>query len=221
MDLETIEIETGTNPDAAVIWLHGLGADAHDFEPVVPALSLGSECEVRYVFPNAPIRPVTINGGASMRAWFDLLTLDRDAPEDELGIRDAAAGVERLVDRETGRGIDANRILLAGFSQGGAVALFTALRFAQSLAGAIGLSTYLPVPAIVEREKSQANAGLPIFMAHGQFDEMIDIAYARSSRDRLQAMGHRVVWKKYPMPHSVVVEELADIRSFLSAALQG
>lgn len=220
MDLETIEVETGAKPEAAVIWLHGLGADAHDFEPVVPALSLGPECAVRYVFPNAPMRPVTINGGVSMRAWFDLLGLDREAPEDEPGIRDSAAAVECLIDRESGRGIEAKRILLAGFSQGGAIALFTALRCAHALAGVIALSSYLPLPDIVEREQNQANAKLPIFMAHGLFDDMIDITFAQNSRNRLLDLGYRVDWKKYPMPHSVVIEELADIRTFLSTVLQ-
>lgn len=220
MDLETIVVETGAKPEAAVIWLHGLGADAHDFEPVVPALSLGPDCAVRYVFPNAPMRPVTINGGVSMRAWFDLLGLDREAPEDEPGIRDSAAAVERLIERESGRGIEAKRILLAGFSQGGALALFTALRYAHALAGVIALSSYLPLPDIVEREQNQANAKLPIFMAHGLFDDMIDITFAQNSRNRLLDLGYRVDWKKYPMPHSVVIEELADIRTFLSTVLQ-
>jgi phospholipase/carboxylesterase len=220
VDLETIVVETGAKPEAAVIWLHGLGADAHDFEPVVPALSLGPDCAVRYVFPNAPLRPVTINGGVSMRAWFDLLGLDRESPEDEPGIRDSAAAVERLIERESGRGIEAKRILLAGFSQGGAIALFTALRYAHALAGVIALSSYLPLPDIVEREQNQANAKLPIFMAHGLFDDMIDITFAQNSRNRLQDLGYRVDWKKYPMPHSVVIEELADIRTFLSTVLQ-
>jgi phospholipase/carboxylesterase len=220
VDLETIVVETGAKPEAAVIWLHGLGADAHDFEPVVPALSLGPDCAVRYVFPNAPLRPVTINGGVSMRAWFDLLGLDREAPEDEPGIRDSAAAVERLIERESSRGIEAKRILLAGFSQGGALALFTALRYAHALAGVIALSSYLPLPDIVEREQNQANAKLPIFMAHGLFDDMIDITFAQNSRNRLQDLGYRVDWKKYPMPHSVVIEELADIRTFLSTVLQ-
>lgn len=219
MNLETIDVETGSNPVAAVIWLHGLGADAHDFEPVVPVLSLGADCAVRFVFPNAPVRPVTINAGLSMRAWFDILSLDRTAPEDEAGIRDSAVAVERLIEREKSRGIDATRIVLAGFSQGGAVALFTALRYGQSLAGVIALSTYLLLPEIVEKELNSANASLPIFLAHGLFDEMVDISLARDSRNKLQDLGFEVTWRKYPMAHSVAIEELADIRSFLAEVL--
>ena len=219
-ELETIDVETGPDPEAAIIWLHGLGADAHDFEPVVPALSFAPDCPVRYVFPNAPPRPVTINGGTVMRAWFDLLALDREAPEDEAGIRDSAAAVERLIEREQKRGIDVSRILLAGFSQGGAIALFTALRFSQSLAGVIALSTYLPLPETVALERDPANAAIPIFMAHGRFDDMIDIALARSCREILLQMGYSVDWRNYPMSHSVSVEELGDIKAFLSVALE-
>jgi phospholipase/carboxylesterase len=218
-ELETIDVDAGDFPEAAVIWLHGLGADAHDFEPVVPALSLGQDLPVRYVFPNAPTRPVTINGGALMRAWFDLLSLDRDAIEDEPGIRESAASVERLIDRERERGIEPARIVLAGFSQGGAVALFTALRYSKALAGVIALSTYLPLPEIVSQEKHSANDKTPIFMAHGQFDNMIDIDFSRSSQKRLQELGYSVDWRKYPMAHSVIAEELGDIKAFLSTVL--
>jgi phospholipase/carboxylesterase len=218
-ELETIEVETGCDPEAAVIWLHGLGADAHDFEPCVPMLSLGPELAVRYVFPNAPVRPVTLNGGALMRAWFDLLALDHEAPEDETGIRESARSVEQLIRRETERGIDAARIILAGFSQGGAVALFTALRYSQSLAGVIALSTYLPLSDLMSREKNPANEEIPIFMAHGQFDVMLNIALARSSQKKLQQLGYSVSWHEYPMSHSVIAEELSDIKLFLSAVL--
>jgi phospholipase/carboxylesterase len=219
VELETIEVETGDDPVAAIIWLHGLGADAHDFEPVVPAVSLGKEYPVRYVFPNAPTRPVTVNGGALMRAWFDVLALNRDAPEDEPGIRESATFVEQLIERETERGIEPARILLAGFSQGGAVALFTALRYSKSLAGVIALSTYLPLPEILSQEKNPANDEIPIFMAHGQFDNMVDINFARSSRKRLVETGYSVNWQEYPMLHSVIPEELSDIKAFLSAVL--
>jgi len=219
VELETIDVETGDDPVAAIIWLHGLGADAHDFEPVVPALNLGKEYPVRYVFPNAPTRPVTVNGGASMRAWFDLLALDRNAPEDEAGIRQSAASIERLIERETERGIEPAQIFLAGFSQGGAVALFTALRHSTALAGVIALSCYLPLPEILPQEIHQANSKIPIFMAHGQFDNMIDINFARSSRKNLEDTGYSVSWREYPMQHSVIPEELNDIREFLSTAL--
>jgi phospholipase/carboxylesterase len=218
-ELETIEVETGCDPEAAVIWLHGLGADAHDFEPCVPMLNLGPELAVRYVFPNAPVRPVTLNGGALMRAWFDLLALDHEAPEDETGIRESARSVEQLIRRETERGIDAARIILAGFSQGGAVALFTALRYSQSLAGVIALSTYLPLSDLMSREKNPANEEIPIFMAHGQFDVMLNIDLARSSQKKLQQLGYSVSWHEYPMSHSVIAEELSDIKLFLSAVL--
>lgn len=218
MDLETFDIETGSQPDAAVIWLHGLGADAHDFEPVVPALSLGADRAMRFVFPNAPVRPVTINSGMPMRAWFDLLALDRRAPEDETGIRESAAAIERLIKRENSRGIEASRIVLAGFSQGGAVALFTALRYQQALAGVIALSTYLPLLEVIKQERAAVNAALPIFLAHGLFDEIVDIALARGSRNDLEQLGYEVDWRKYPIPHSVCVEEIADIQSFLAAA---
>jgi phospholipase/carboxylesterase len=218
-ELETIEVETGCDPEAAVIWLHGLGADAHDFEPCVPMLNLGPELAVRYVFPNAPVRPVTLNGGALMRAWFDLLALDHEAPEDETGIRESARSVEQLIRRETERGIDAARIILAGFSQGGAVALFTALRYSQSLAGVIALSTYLPLSDLMSREKNPANEEIPIFMAHGQFDVMLNIDLARSSQKKLQQLGYSVSWHEYPMSHSVIAEEISDIKLFLSAVL--
>jgi phospholipase/carboxylesterase len=214
-ELETIEVETGCDPEAAVIWLHGLGADAQ----CVPMLSLGPELAVRYVFPNAPVRPVTLNGGALMRAWFDLLALDHEAPEDETGIRESARSVEQLIRRETERGIDAARIILAGFSQGGAVALFTALRYSQSLAGVIALSTYLPLSDLMSREKNPANEEIPIFMAHGQFDVMLNIDLARSSQKKLQQLGYSVSWHEYPMSHSVIAEELSDIKLFLSAVL--
>ncbi len=218
-ELQTIDVETGNDPKSAIIWLHGLGADAHDFEPVVPALNLGSECPVRYVFPNAPPRPVTINGGALMRAWFDLLALDRSAAEDEAGIRESAALVERLIAREEKRGIAPARILLAGFSQGGAVALFTALRCSASLAGVIALSAYLPLPEILSQEKNQRNDKIPIFMAHGEFDNMIDINFARSSRNILEDTGYDVVWREYSMPHSVIPEELSDLNEFLTTVM--
>jgi phospholipase/carboxylesterase len=218
-DLETLDLETGANPTAAIIWMHGLGADAHDFEPVLPFLDLGPECPVRYVFPNAPVRPVTLNGGMQMRAWYDLISMDRNAPEDEAGIRDSAIGIESLIARETARGIAAERIVMAGFSQGGAMALFTALRYPERLAGALALSTYLPLAAAVVAEKTDANAALPIFMAHGEVDDVVPINFARNSRKRLTSLGYEVEWHEYPMPHSVTPPELADIKAFLGRRL--
>jgi phospholipase/carboxylesterase len=212
--LETIELETGARPAAAVLWLHGLGADGHDFEPVVPALGLPASRPVRFVFPNAPQRPVTINMGMRMPAWYDILQLG-GGPEDEAGIRQSQAALEHLIAREVGRGIPANRIVLAGFSQGGAVALQTALRHPQRLAGALALSTYLPLAATLAKERAAANGGLPVFMAHGRFDDMIGIDRAMRSRDALAALGYPVEWRDYPMAHAVCAEEIADIAAFL------
>lgn len=218
-DLDTIELETGPNPGAAVIWMHGLGADAHDFEPFVPMLDFGPIRPVRYVFPNAQVRPVTLNGGMAMRAWYDLLSMDRNAPEDEAGIRDSASGLEALIDREVGRGIASSQIVMAGFSQGGAMALFTALRCPQPLAGVLALSTYLPLAGAVFEERTDANAKLPIFMAHGELDDVVPINFARNSRKRLTQLGHEVEWREYPMPHSVSPEELLHIKAFLDRVL--
>jgi len=218
-DLETLEIETGPNPRAAVVWMHGLGADAHDFEPVIPILDFGPQRPIRYVFPNAPVRPVTLNGGMAMRAWYDLLSMDRGAPEDEAGIRDSAAGIESLIANEIGRGIPSRQVVAAGFSQGGAMALFTALRYPEQLAGVLALSTYLPLAAAVSEEKSDVNARLPIFMAHGEIDAVVPINFARNSRKRLGKLGHDVEWHEYPMPHSVCPEELVHIKAFLDRVL--
>lgn len=218
-DLSTIDIETGPEPRAAVVWMHGLGADAHDFEPVIPHLDLGPGRPVRYVFPNAPVRPVTLNGGLEMRAWYDLKSMDRDTPEDEAGIRASATGIEALIDQQIALGVPASRIVVAGFSQGGAMALFTALRYPERLAGVLALSTYLPLASAVVEERSDANTGLPIFMAHGEFDDVVPINFARNSRKRLAALDHTVEWHEYAMPHSVSPDELVDIRAFLDRVI--
>jgi phospholipase/carboxylesterase len=212
--LEVIEIENGSKPSAAVIWLHGLGADGHDFEPIVPELRLPASLPVRFIFPHAPQRPVTINGGMRMRAWYDILQMG-GGPEDEAGIRDAQAALEGLIAGQVKSGIPHNRIVLAGFSQGGAIVLQTALRQKEKLAGVMALSTYLPLRDRLENERQAANAVLPIFMAHGLFDNMIGIDRAALSRDALQALGYAVEWHEYPMPHSVCPEEIADIAAFL------
>jgi len=214
LNIETIEIETVPNPAAAVIWLHGLGADGHDFEPIVPEFGLPASKAVRFVFPNAPLRPVTINMGMRMRAWYDIFQLG-GGTEDEAGIRDSQGLLESLISREVARGIAHDRIVLAGFSQGGAIALQTGLRHAQRLAGMLALSTYLPLSGTLEKERAAANRGLPIFMAHGQYDDMIPIGRAAQSRDALQALGYALEWREYPMPHSVCPEEIADIAAFL------
>jgi len=205
--MEAIEIETGPNPAAAVIWLHGLGADGHDFEPIVPELRLSKP--VRFVFPHAPVRPVTINQGMRMRAWYDIFQFGGGA-EDDAGIRASQKLLEDLIRKEQGR-----KVILAGFSQGGAIVLQTALRHPERLAGVLALSTYLPLATTVESERSAANKDLPVFMAHGKFDDIIPIQRAQQSRDFLQKLQYKIEWREYPMPHSVCAEEIADISAFL------
>ena len=214
MNLETLETESAPRPSAAVIWLHGLGADGHDFEPIVPELRLPASKAVRFVFPNAPLRPVTINMGMRMPAWYDILQLGGGA-EDEAGIRESQAQVGSLIEREKTRGIPARRIVLAGFSQGGAIALQTALRYPERLAGVMALSTYLPLAAKLPAERHPINGDIPILMAHGSYDPMIPMPRAQQSRDALLALGYAVDWREYPMPHSVCPEEIADIAAFL------
>lgn len=216
--LETIELETGARPDAAVIWLHGLGADGRDFEPVVPELRLPARLSVRFVFPHAPVRPVTINQGMRMRAWYDIVQLGGGG-EDEAGIRASQQQLEGLIEREGARGIAPQRVVLAGFSQGGAIALQTALRFGERLAGTLALSTYLPLAAKLAGERSTANQEAPIFMAHGTQDPMIPIDRAERSRDALEKLGYRVEWREYAMPHSVCAQEISDIAAWLTQIL--
>jgi phospholipase/carboxylesterase len=222
MTLETIEHETGPAPRAAMIILHGLGADGNDFVPVADELDLGAVGPVRFVFPHAPTRPVTINGGYVMRAWYDILGLDaRELREDEAGLRGSQALVEALIAREKARGIPAQRIVLAGFSQGCAMTLMTGLRHDERLAGLVGLSGYLPLAAKAEAERHAANRDTPIFLAHGTSDPVIPIARARPSRDALVALGHPVEWHEYPMPHSVCAAEIADLERWLLRVLSG
>jgi phospholipase/carboxylesterase len=213
--LNAIELTTGEAPQLAVIWMHGLGADGHDFEPIVPELRLG--IPVRFVFPHAPMRPVTINGGMAMRAWYDILGFDRHAQEDVAGIRASAIAVGELIEREIERGIPSERIVLAGFSQGGAVALQTALREPRPLAGVLALSTYLPLAASLASERSAANAGVPIFMAHGTSDSVLPFSLGESSRRALEALGYVVDWRSYSMAHSVCLEEIGAIGAWLAA----
>ena len=213
--LDAIEITTGPKSRFAVLWLHGLGADGHDFEPIVPELGLG--VPVRFVFPHAPVRPVTINGGMAMRAWYDILGFDRRAREDAAGIRASAAAVTELVDREIERGMSSDRIVLAGFSQGGAIALHTALREPRPVAGVLALSTYLPLAATLASERSAANARLPLFMAHGTDDGVLPLQLAETSRGALEALGYAVEWHAYPMAHSVCMEEVGAIGAWLAA----
>jgi phospholipase/carboxylesterase len=217
--LQTIEIETAPNPTAAVIWLHGLGADGHDFEPVVPEIVRKQERAWRFVFPHAPVRSVTINGGMNMRAWYDILGFDRGAAEDAAGFHDTDQLVRQLIEREAQRGIAAARVVLAGFSQGGAVTLFTGLRYPQRLAGLMALSCYLPMTASLETQRTAANEGLPIFMAHGIDDPVLPVAMGTRARDALTGLGYPVEWHQYRMPHAVCQPEIADIRQYLMRVL--
>ncbi len=211
--LETIELETGKNPATSVIWLHGLGADGHDFEAIVPELDL-PEVPIRFVFPHAPMQPVTINAGMVMRAWYDV----SDAAirrEDEAGVRASQARLEALIAREKERGTSANRLLLAGFSQGGAIVLHTGLRHSERLAGIMALSCYLPVADKLAAEAHVANRDVPIFMGHGTQDPVVALARAVESRELLRREGYTVEWHEYPMPHSVCAEEIRDISTWL------
>jgi phospholipase/carboxylesterase len=216
---DVIEIETGPAPKASVIWLHGLGADGHDFEPVVPELVAPGERALRFVFPHAPVRPVTINNGYQMRAWYDIVGIDRHSIEDEAGIRASDAVVGALIAREKERGVPANRIVLAGFSQGGAMALFTGLRYPEQLAGLMGLSCYALLAPKLDAERHVANQSTPIFMAHGTFDPVIDVSLGEDSRKLLEAKGYSIEWHEYPMPHSVCAEEIAAIAQWLRRVL--
>jgi phospholipase/carboxylesterase len=209
--MDAVEIETGPNPTASVIWLHGLGADGHDFEPIVPELRLPKP--VRFVFPHAPVRPVTINNGMRMRAWYDIFQFG-GGPEDEAGVRASQNIVEQLMAAEKGR-----KIVLAGFSQGGAIVLQTALRQPARLAGVMALSTYLPLAGTLEAERHKANHDLPIFMAHGEYDDIIPLKRAEASRDALTRLGYNVEWHTYPMPHSVCAPEIAHISRYLGSIL--
>ena len=213
--LETIDNETGPNPLAAVIVLHGLGADGNDFVPVARELDLAAAGAVRFVFPHAPVIPVTINGGYSMRAWYDILAADLAQREDETGLRKSLAQVEALIAREKSRGVPADRIVVAGFSQGCAMALLTGLRHAERLGGVVGLSGYLPLAATTAAERHAANASTPIFLAHGRTDPVVPIARAIASRDVLTALGYPVEWHEYPMGHTLCMEEIADLNRWL------
>lgn len=216
--LEAIELETGPAPTATVVWLHGLGADGSDFVPVVDELDLPGAA-IRFVFPHAPTMPVTINGGMVMRAWYDVLSADLERRADERGVRASQRLVEALLEREKARGMPAARIVLAGFSQGGAIALQAGLRHPERLAGVMALSCYVPLAASLEAERSEAARGTPIFLAHGTHDEIVPVGAGRRSRDLLAGLGYDVAWHEYPMPHSVSIEEIGDIGAWLRRVL--
>jgi phospholipase/carboxylesterase len=204
---------------ASVIWLHGLGADGHDFEPLVPELQLPREQCIRFVFPHAPIRPVTLNNGMRMRAWYDLYNLEEHGRADEAGLRASAAEIEALIAREVNGGIPSERIVVAGFSQGGALALHTGLRHTTRLAGIVALSAYLPLRSKVGAERDAANSSTPVFIAHGRLDPVLAFAAGERARDELQQLGYPVTWKSYQMPHSVCPEEIVDLSAFLRDVL--
>ena len=217
--LETVEISTGESPSAAVIWMHGLGADGNDFVPIVRELDLAGCPPIRFVFPHAETMPVTINNGYVMRAWYDILGMDLVRREDEAGLRKSQQQIEQLIVRENERGIPSSHIILAGFSQGCAMTLQTGLRYPEKLAGLICLSGYLPLSSLIKDERHHANLHTPIFMAHGRGDPVVQISRAEASRDLLKELGHPVDWHEYMMPHSVCEEEIDDIGSWMRALL--
>ncbi|MEI8267205.1 MAG: dienelactone hydrolase family protein [Betaproteobacteria bacterium] len=219
MNLDIIEFETAPNPRATLIVLHGLGADGNDFVPIAHQLDLDSVGPVRFVFPHAPVRPVTINGGYRMRAWYDILGTELVRREDEAGLRASQAEVAALIDREAARGIASGRVVLMGFSQGCAMTLLTGLRYPERLAGLACLSGYLPLAGQTGQERTDANALVPIFMAHGMLDPVVPLLRATASRDALAALGYAVEWHAYPMPHSVSPQEVQDLNTWLLKVL--
>jgi phospholipase/carboxylesterase len=223
MSLEVIELETAPNPSASIIVLHGLGADGNDFVSIAQELDLRAIGAVRFVFPHGPTRPVTINGGYVMRAWYDIFGSELGPGgvkrEDEAGLRASQVLVDRLIASERARGVAANRIVLAGFSQGCAMTLMAGLRYPERLAGLLGMSGYLPLAATTAAERSAANTGVPIFQAHGRADPVIALDRATASRDALLALGYPVEWHEYPMPHSVCAQEIVDMNRWLLKVL--
>jgi phospholipase/carboxylesterase len=219
MILPCVEIETAANPRHAIVWLHGLGADGNDFAPIVPELVARGWPPLRFVFPHAPVRPVTINGGMPMRAWYDIKGAAIADRQDEPGMRASIAQLDALIAREGERGIPPAHVLVAGFSQGGAVALAGGTRHAAALGGIVALSTYLPLADKTAAERHPANADVPIFMAHGRHDPVVPLSLGEISRDALTTLGYAVDWHSYPMAHQVCAEEIADLRQWIGARL--
>jgi phospholipase/carboxylesterase len=217
---ENVVLEPATTADAAVIWLHGLGADGYDFVPIVDELRLPPTLAVRFIFPHARPRPVTINNGFVMRAWYDITGLGPDRKEDDAGIRESAGVVNGYIEQQNARGVATERIVIAGFSQGGAIALQASLRYPERLGGVMALSTYLPLRESVAAEASRANKDLPILMCHGLRDPMIAAAIGKASRDQLVSLGYTVEWQSYPMEHQVCMEEVHDISRWLQVRLE-
>ncbi len=219
-DIDTVEIETGPNPVGSIVWLHGLGADGHDFEPIVPELALPAHLPLRFVFPHAPVRPVTINGGMATRAWFDILSLERAGRAEASSLEQSSASLLALVDRERDRGIPADRIVLAGFSQGGAVVLHTVLRQPLELAGIMALSTFLPA-LDTGTSRAPGDPATPVFMAHGTYDPVLPLALGRECAQTFEGLGYRVEWHEYPMAHAVCPQEIVAIRDWLLRVYPG
>ncbi|MFP6806595.1 MAG: carboxylesterase [Pseudomonadales bacterium] len=215
--LDHIEIEPETQATASIIWLHGLGADGHDFEPIVPELNLPPTLPVRFIFPHAPVRPITINNGDEMRAWYDFIPHSETAGSEDMA--ESSEQIKQFIYREIERGIAPSRILLAGFSQGGVIALHTGLRFEERLAGILALSTYLHDYTATENERTDANLAIPIMMAHGTQDPMIPIMRAATSRENLIRLGYDVRWFDYPMGHQVCLEEIGEVSNFFQEIL--
>ena len=213
---EALLINSKTKTTATVIWMHGLGADGHDFKPVVQMLNL---LHIKFILPHAPYRPVSLNNGYEMRAWYDIFGLETDSPQDEAGIKEMQGIINTMIESEISTGISSDRILLAGFSQGGAIALHSATRFSQPLAGVLALSTYLPLKSKLSSEQHSANQHMPIWMAHGRLDNVIALLTAQSSREVLEDAGYQVEWHEYDMPHSICEQEIDDIRNFLLRVL--
>jgi phospholipase/carboxylesterase len=217
--LDCVEVNPLQKPVATIIWLHGLGADGHDFEPIVPELGLPDSLPIRYIFPHAPMRPVTINAGMVMRAWFDILDIELSRKVDIENFLESAEQLKSLIQAELQNGMSADKVVLAGFSHGGAIALHTGLRFEQPLAGILALSTYLPTADTLDQERSQANANVPIMMAHGTMDPLVPIANAKTARQTLTRLKYEVSWHEYPMQHAVCPEEIRDIGDWFRAVL--
>jgi len=213
--LPTVETETTSAPDHAVIWMHGLGADGNDFVPIINEFKLSTQIGIRFVFPHAPMKPVTINNGYVMRAWYDITGAKFDSAEDETGIRETHQAIDALIDNELQRGIAANKIVLAGFSQGGAIALHTGLRQKNKLAGILALSCYLPLADTMPAESQSVNATIPIFMAHGLHDAVVPMSLAATSRDKLRHANYSLEWHEYPMDHTVCLQEIQDMDNWL------
>jgi phospholipase/carboxylesterase len=219
--LEAVTVETGPNPTFSIIWMHGLGADGHDFESLVPELLEDGMPSLRFVFPHAPVRPVTINNGYQMRAWYDIIGIDRRSAEDFSGINASAQAIGELIKQENARGVATDRIVIAGFSQGGAMALHIATRYPEKFASVLALSCYLPLSKELAMVRKQMNLATPIFMAHGMQDPVVPISLGDESRKLLQAAGYSVEWHSYPMPHALCEPEVTDLRAFLKKAVAG